>query len=73
MSNNNMTKLDLTLQDMATVNWEQFVSLIGIDAIQKAKTCLLRGGGHSYGEIGMTIGVDKNVVRHWCAKCEPNK
>lgn len=70
VTNNNLTKLDQTLREMAVMNWQQFKTLIGEENITKAKICLLRGNGNSYGEIGIKLGINKDQARNGCSKCE---
>ncbi|SFW15939.1 hypothetical protein [Chitinophaga sancti] len=67
------TILDKKLQEIASSNWEQFVHLIGGEAIIKAKICLLRQNNHSYGEIKNRLGITEDRVRYGCAKCDTNK
>lgn len=65
-----MTDLDKRLQEMAVMNWQQFVSLIGTDAIVLAKVCLLRQSKKSYGEISNKLGITEHQARYGCNKCE---
>lgn len=66
-----MTELDKKLQEIALVNWSQFVALIGEDAILTAKVCLLRKDKKSYGEIQQKLGLTKNKVEYVaCNKCD---
>lgn len=65
-----MTDLDKKLQEIALLNWTQFVQLIGKDAILSAKSCLLRKQNYSYGEICNKLGLTKDQVRYDCTKCE---
>lgn len=69
-----MTLLDAKLQEMASKNWEQFVQMIGPDAIIKAKTCMLRQNGKSYGEISNALGISwdkvRNTARYNCNSCQ---
>jgi exopolysaccharide biosynthesis predicted pyruvyltransferase EpsI len=64
-----MTELDKKIQEIALLNWPQFVQLIGDDAIIKAKTCLLRQQGRSYGEICVKLDLSKDQVVYACKKC----
>lgn len=65
-----MTDLDKKLQEIALMNWTQFVALIGPDAIIAAKVCLLRQQKKSYGEIQQKLGLTKNQVEYAaCKKC----
>lgn len=70
MAEKQMTKLDEKLREMALVNWDQFVALIGEEAILKAKMCMMRKDGASYGQICMKLGVKKGAIRYNCSKCE---
>lgn len=65
-----VTELDKTLQEIALMNWPQFVQLIGDDPIRKAKICLLRRGGKSYGEISQKLDVTIDAARWNCNKCD---
>jgi hypothetical protein len=65
-----MTELDKKLQEMALLNWSQFVHLLGEDAINAAKVCLLRQAKASYGEIGIKLGLTEKQVRTRCVKCD---
>lgn len=64
-----MTELDKELQKMALMNWEQFVALIGEDAIKKAKVCILRKEGNKYEYISMVMKLSKNQVQYACSSC----
>lgn len=64
-----MTELDKKLQEMALLNWSQFVQVIGQDAIVAAKVCLLRQDKRSYGEISNKLGITENQARYACTKC----
>jgi hypothetical protein len=66
-----LTELDKRLQQIALMNWTQFVSIIGEDAIMSAKICLLRQEDKkSYGEIAVKLGVTEKKARYWCGECE---
>lgn len=66
-----MTDLDKKLQEMAVMNWPQFVALVGPDAIRAMKICLLRQQGKSYGEIQNKLGLTKSQVEYAaCNKCD---
>ncbi len=65
-----MTDLDRKLQEIATRNWDQFVALIGDDAIISAKICMLRQNNFSYGQIQTKLGLTKNQVEYGCNKCD---
>jgi hypothetical protein len=64
-----MTDLDKRIQEIAALNWNQFVSLIGEDAITKAKICLLRQNNKSYGEISNKLGITEHQARYACNNC----
>jgi len=65
-----MTDLDKKLQEIALMNWKQFVALIGEDALISAKVCLLRQDKKSYGEIQQKLKLTKNQVEYAaCKKC----
>lgn len=67
---NRMTDLDRKLQEMALLNWPQFVQMIGADAVKKAKVCLLRQNNSSYGEISIRLSITEDQARYACGKCE---
>lgn len=70
MSQPKMTELDKKLQEMALMNWNQFVQVIGQDAIISAKICMLRQNKNSYGAIAMKLGIEEHQARYGCSKCE---
>jgi hypothetical protein len=71
MAGQPMTDLDKKLQEIALMNWKQFSSLIGEDAMRAAKICLLRQNGKSYGEIQQKLGITKAQVEYTaCNKCD---
>lgn len=65
-----LTELDNKLREMALSNWEQFVSMIGNEAIVSAKICLLRQNKKTYGEISNKLGITYDQSRYGCVKCE---
>jgi hypothetical protein len=65
-----MTELDKRLREIALLNWQQFVALIGEDPILKAKICLLRKQKASYGQISMKLGVTERQAQYNCGKCD---
>lgn len=69
MSKVELTELDRRMIDIATKNWQQFVALVGPDAILRAKICLLRKQNLSYGQIQAKLNVTKDQVRYQCEKC----
>lgn len=70
MAGQPMTDLDKKLQEIAVLNWKQFVALLPDDAITYAKICLLRQQKKSYGQIRTTLGLTKGQVEYTCNKCE---
>jgi len=77
MAGQPMTDLDKKLQEMAVMNWPQFVALVGEDALMSAKICLLRQNGNSYGQIKNKFDKEdkltENKIRYACNKCEMPK
>lgn len=67
-----MTDLDKQLQKIALMNWKQFVSVIGEDAIKRAKVCLLRQEGNKYDYICKVLDLSKNQVQYACGTCDTN-
>lgn len=65
-----MTDLDKKLQEIALMNWKQFETLIGKDALLAAKICLLRQQKNSYGQIQAKLGINKGQVEYTCNKCD---
>jgi hypothetical protein len=68
-----LTELDRKLQEIALLNWSQFVKLVGEDAIISAKICLLRQADRSYGEISQKLSITERRARYWCGECEVPK
>lgn len=64
-----MTELDKELQQIALLNWQQFVQLVGEDAITAAKICMLRKQEYSYGEIAIKLKVNRDKASYECRKC----
>ena len=67
-----LTDLDRKLQEIASKNWQQFVDLIGSDAITAAKICMLRQDQKSYGEICIKLNITEHQARYGCGKCDSN-
>lgn len=65
----NLSALDVQLQNMAIVNWEGFVNLIGEKAVKKAKICLLRKKGQSLGQIATKLHITKRQADYNCNNC----
>jgi predicted transcriptional regulator len=70
MAEKQLTDLDKKLQDIASKNWQQFVDLIGNDAIIAAKICMLRQEQRTYGEISVKLGITEKRARYWCGECD---
>ena len=68
-----MTELDKTIREIALNNWEQFVQLMGKEAITNAKVCLLRQKNKSYNEIANKLRITETQSRYACKKCEEKK
>ncbi len=64
-----LTDLDRKLQEIALINWPQFIKLVGKDAILGAKICLLRKNERSYGEICQKLKVPVWAARTKCKQC----
>lgn len=56
--------LNAELREIALLDWARFYELMGDDAMQKAKICLLRSRGETIGRIEMKLGVSRMQVRH---------
>lgn len=65
-----MTDLDKRLQEMALLNWAQFVALVGEGCIKSAKVCLLRQKGRSLGEIAQKLQITYRQSEWGCRKCD---
>lgn len=65
-----LTELDRKLQEIALMNWSQFVKLVGEDAIISAKVCILRQADRSYGEISQKLSVSEALARYRCRACD---
>lgn len=68
-----MTDLDKKLQEIAVMNWAQFVQLVGPEALIKAKVCLLRQNKSSYGEISIKLAITERQARYACENCSDIK
>lgn len=66
----NLSVLDVQLQNMAAINWEGFVAIVGAKNIRKAKICLLRRKGKSLNQIANKLGITKRQVDYSCGHCE---
>lgn len=64
-----ITPLDHKLQEIALKDWAAFVDLVGEDAINAAKVCLLRQEKNSYGQICIKLGLTEKQARYACGKC----
>lgn len=64
-----MTELDKKLQEIALLNWHQFVELVGEDSILVAKICLLRRRQKTHGEIINKLNISAKKARWWCQQC----
>lgn len=67
-----LTPLDVKLQEIACANWVDFVALIGEDAINAAKVCILRQQKNSYGQIAVKLGITEKAARYHCGGCDIN-
>lgn len=65
-----MTDLDKKLQGIANNNWEQFMDMVGREAIVQAKSCLLRQEGKSYHQIAVRLNISDSQARWGCTKCD---
>lgn len=63
--------LEGELKELAITNWEQFVALIGKEAIEKARICQLKKKGNSIRKIAYKTKTSKSTVHNICKKC-PN-
>lgn len=61
--------LDIQLQNLALINWDVFVKLIGEKPITKAKICLLKNKGKSLNQIANKLGITKDQVEYRCKTC----
>lgn len=65
-----MTNLDKQLLEIANMNWDQFVTLVGKRAIDAAKVCLLRKQDYSQREIMNKLNLPFQQVRYSCETCD---
>jgi hypothetical protein len=65
-----LTELDKRLQEMALLNWNQFVALVGEKCIMSAKICILRQKNKSLGEISQKLGITYRQSEWGCGKCD---
>lgn len=68
-----MTDLDKKLIEIVVLNPKQFIALIGEDAWKRAKICLLRRDGKSYGEIANKLSIAEHQARYGCNVCDTPK
>lgn len=66
---NPLTPLDNKLRELAMTDWPAFVSLIGQDAIDQAKICLLRTDKRSIRFIANKLKTNRGKVHRTCKKC----
>lgn len=57
------TELDKQLQQLALTDWVTFNKLIGADAIECAKICILRAQGNSLQQIANKLNVTKRKAQ----------
>lgn len=64
------TQLDQELKDLASKDWQAFLQLMGSEAIEKAKICLLLQRGSSYNQIANRLRITKRKAQWTCTeKC----
>lgn len=71
--NNSLTPLDEKLRELAITDWSAFVDLIGQDAIDSAKICLLRTDKRSIRFIANKLKTNRGKVHRTCKKCPANR
>jgi hypothetical protein len=68
------TELDIVLQTLSLYDWKTFCLLVGEDNIEKAKICILRSRGKSFGQISINMNKPRSTAQSICNKCpEPEK
>lgn len=63
-----MTGLEEKLRNMAQVDWERFVNLLGADALMAAKITMLRRDGNSYKQISIKLRITERQARYGVKK-----
>ena len=71
LSENNLRKLDIRLQELAKSNFDSFCQMTGVDKIQ-AYVCLEKSRGRTDGSIANSLGITRQAVsaRNKKCKCE---
>lgn len=65
-----MTELEKKLMAMSQEDWNAFISLLGPEALMKAKIRMLRREGRSYHEISICLHITPAQVRHAAKKSD---
>lgn len=68
LSDERLEKLDKQLKEIAAQNFEDFVTLTGLDRTQ-AFVCLQHGKGQSLAIIARMVGVSKQAIWKRCKRC----
>ena len=63
------TPLDKELQEIALVDWATFCTLIGEDAINKAKICILKSRGMSIQAMAVKLQLTVPQIRYGKCNC----
>jgi predicted DNA-binding protein YlxM (UPF0122 family) len=66
---NQLTTVDQRLQALACSDWLAFVSLLGVDAHNRLKVCIMRRENKSFRQIANNLKVSKGSVQNSCKKC----
>lgn len=61
-----MSNVDDRIKELAQNNWEEFINLIGENAIVIAKSRLLRRDGKSYRQISLKLKLTQSQIRYAC-------
>lgn len=67
-----LTEIDKKLQQIALTDWPLFVSMVGADAIIRAKVCLLRKEGKSYEQVSTKLHISYKRARSRSRSCACN-
>lgn len=64
-----ITELDNQLRELALTNWPKFVELLGDDAVNKAKICLMKKQERTIRYMAYRTGMPLSTAHDQCKKC----
>jgi hypothetical protein len=66
------TELDTQLRELALTDWPRFIELMGEDAINKAKICLMKRQGRTIRYMAFRVKMPQSTTGLACQRC-PDK